>query len=89
MKNGIRHVKTAPYHPSSNGQAERAVQVLKEGLKKFPKGTLETRLARFLFHYRLTPHTTTGISPAELLMGRQLRSHLNLFKPDLASHVHI
>ena len=89
MKNGIRHVKTAPYHPSSNGQAEWAVQVFKEGLKKFTKGTLETKLARFLFQYRLTPHTTTGIPPAELLMGRQLRSHLNLCNPDLASRVHI
>ena len=86
-KNGIRHIKTAPYHPASNGLAERAVQTLKEGLKKLSSGCLETKLCRFLFQYRITPHTTTGQSPAQLLLGRQLRSHLDQLHPDLASCV--
>ena len=59
-KNGVRHIRTAPYHPASNSLAERAVQTLKEGLKKLSSGDLETRLFRFLFQYRITPHTTTG-----------------------------
>ena len=69
-KNGIHHIRTVPYHPASNGLAERAVQTLKEGLKKLSSGDLETRLFRFLFQYRITPHTTTGQSPAQLLLGR-------------------
>lgn len=87
VRNGIRHVTTAPYHPSSNGLAERAVRTFKEGMKKYTLGEIETRLARFLFHYRTTPHSTTGRSPAELLMGRCLRSPLDLIQPDAAEKV--
>ena len=86
-KNGIHHIKTAPYHPASNGLAERAVQTFKEGLKKLTEGSVETKLARFLFQYRLTPHSTTGKSPAELLMGRQLRTHLDQLIPNLQAQV--
>lgn len=31
--NGVQHIRSAPYHPSSNGQAERFVQTLKHALK--------------------------------------------------------
>ena len=86
QKNGIRHVKCVPYHPASNGLAERAVQTFKEGLKKVTQGDIQTRLARFLFQYRITPHTTTGIAPAELMLGRRPRSHLDLH-PCTASNV--
>ena len=41
-KNGVHHIRIAPYHPASNGLAERAVQTLKEGLKKLSNGDLET-----------------------------------------------
>ena len=49
--NGIRHIKTAPYHLSTNGLAERAVQTLKKNLKKSKAGSLKTRISRFLFKY--------------------------------------
>jgi len=49
--------------------------------------TLSDRIARFLFTYRNTPQTTTGMSPAELLFGRRLRSRLDLLKPDLYKRV--
>ena len=86
-KNGIRHITSAPYHPATNGLAERAVQTFKDGMKKCSEGDIETKLARFLFHYRNTPHTTTGISPAKLLFNREPRSHLTILRPSLSSKI--
>ena len=86
-QNGIRHLKTAPHHPSTNGLAERAVQVFKRGMKKSGPGELKTKLARFLLHYRTTPHATTGTTPAELLMGRSPRTHLDMLRPNISARV--
>ena len=85
--NGICHNTLAPYHPATNGLAERSVQTFKAFLKKSSGGSLDDRLSQFLFQYRITPHATTGISPAQLLMGRQPRSRLDLVRPDLDSKV--
>ena len=47
----------------------------------------ETRISRFLLKYRITPHTTKGRSPAELLLGRQPKSRLDLLHPDTNAKV--
>ena len=85
--NGIKHYTSAPYHPASNGLAERAVQIVKKGLKKVTSGDIQTRLAKSLFNYRMTPQNTTGVSPAELLLGRRPRTRLDLIKPNTADRV--
>ena len=73
---------TALYNPSSNGQVERAVQTFKHGFKQMKEGKVTDHIAMFLFSYRITPHTMTGVSPAELMFGRKCHSCLDLLLPD-------
>lgn len=72
-------VKSSPYHLSTNGLAERAVQTFKAGMKKLTEGTLESKLPHFLFCYRLTFQKTTG----QLLLGRRIKSRLDLLQPNV------
>ena len=76
---GIKHVKSPPYHPQSNGEAERVVRTFKNGIKKTFVHTkdLHSCVANFLLGYRTSQHSTTGSSPAELLMGRKLKTRLD------------
>ena len=78
------HKPTSPYHPSSNGQAERFVQTVKQALKAMASSgeSLQVRLDKFLLAYRNAPHAFTGELPAVRFMGRQLRSRLDSVKPD-------
>ena len=83
--NGIKHTRCAPYHPSSNGAVERFVQTFKRAMQASEKDGLPLphRLANFLLSYRSTPHTTTGVSPATLFLGRDLRTRFDLLRPDI------
>ena len=63
----FQHVTSSPKYPQSNGAAERAVQTMKSLLKK------ENDPYMALLAYRTSP-LENGASPAELLMGRKLRS---------------
>ena len=87
--NGVRHIQIAPYHPSSNGAAERFVRTFKEAMQKSKctRVSIHDHLMHFLLSYRVTPHTTTGMAPCELFMGRKLRTTLDLLMPDLGSFV--
>ena len=86
-KNKILHKFSPPLHPASNGQAEALVKVVKSGISRREEGTLMTRISRFLFRYRNTPHSCTGRSPAELMLGRPMRCHMDQLHPDLTSEV--
>ena len=72
--NGIKHTLVAPYHPRSNGQAERFVQTFKQFFKAEDSDSIMQSLARFLFSYRTTPNITTGQTPAKLFLNHRLRT---------------
>ena len=65
---GFEQVTSSPYFPQSNGLAERGVRTMKRLLED----TQDAYLA--LLSYRATPLAWCGLSPAELLMGRCVKT---------------
>lgn len=85
--NGVDHTLTPPYHPATNGLAERNVQTFKNAFAKSSGETLGHKVANVLFTLRNTPNTTTGKTPSELFLKRSPRTRLSLVKPSLQRKV--
>ena len=68
------HSTSSPKYPQSNGQAERYVQTVKNLLRKADEsgGDIYTSL----MNYPASPIDGVCMSPAQLLMNRQLRTKL-------------
>nr|XP_054770903.1 uncharacterized protein K02A2.6-like [Lytechinus pictus] len=84
--NGIQHRLTTRYNPQSNGGVERFNRVIKESLKaNLADGmTFDKAIQTLLRTYRSTPHSLTGKTPAELMLGRNLRMPFNILKPPVS-----
>jgi hypothetical protein len=67
------HIFSSPHYPQSNGLAESYVKIVKMILKKSKQSGKDPAMA--VLEYRATP-LNIGYSPAELLMGRKIRSFL-------------
>ena len=79
---GIKHKRTIPLWPRANGEVERQNKsLLKEMRVAHTEGKSGQReLQKYLLAYRSPPHTTTGISHAELLYGRKVRTKMPEFE---------
>ena len=76
---GVRHRISSAYHPRSNKRAEVAVKQAKRLVlgNLGTKGEINTeRLSRALLEHRNTPDPETGLSPAQVVFGRQMRGFL-------------
>ncbi|XP_053692225.1 uncharacterized protein K02A2.6-like [Sabethes cyaneus] len=75
VDHGIKLTHTTPYYPSANGEVERQNRPLMKILKiSKQKGTnWHEAIQEYLYMYSLTPHTVTGIPPAQLMFGRRFR----------------
>jgi hypothetical protein len=73
---GVGKTRTTPLHPQSDGMVEIYVKTIEEHLRKVVsthQRDWDERLPIFLLAYRASTHDTTGITPANMVFGRELR----------------
>ncbi|XP_064479116.1 uncharacterized protein K02A2.6-like [Ornithodoros turicata] len=76
---GIRHIRSSVYHPQGNGMIERFNKVLKcfVQVAQLESRPIKEAVQEYIGVYRATPHASTGLAPAFLLHGRDIRTRLN------------
>jgi hypothetical protein len=76
-QNGIKHYKSAPFHPATNGLVERFVQTFKNSMRamKQDNKVLSHKIANFLLNYMNKLHSVTKETPARLFCGLFPCSH--------------
>ena len=81
FSHNFTHITPSPQYPQANGEAERAVQAVKYLLTKAKDPY------KALMDYQNTPLEEINLSPAQLMMGRRLKTSLSTALPLLQSQV--
>ena len=76
----ITHRKVSLYYPQANGAIERWNRVLKETILSAEQERKPWKpfVQEYLLTYRSTPHSTTGVSPHELMFNRKMRTKVDI-----------
>ena len=83
---GILHIKTAPYHSQTNGEAERFVQTFKNFIKRadhdksMNQRQIEVAFLKYLMTYRCTPHSGTEFTQYYLMLNCQIKNVFDLLR---------
>jgi len=73
---GIRRTMTTPFHPRSDGQTERMNRTILGMLRATAydnPGDWPEKLPAIMAAYRMTPHSTTGVTPNYAMLAREVR----------------
>jgi transposase InsO family protein len=75
----VKHVKSSLYYPQSNGLIERFNSSVKQAVRTAVAGgkAPDVAVREMLVAYRSTPQPATGVTPARLMLGRQIRVPAN------------
>jgi len=76
--NGIQHSRVAPYYPKANGQVERFHRYLEHSIRaaEIDGFTWTEVLPDILQVYRSTPHAGTKMTPAKVMLNREITTKL-------------
>ena len=80
----VEHITIAPYHPRSNGQAERFVDTFTRALGKERETPTDKSIQQFLQVYRVTPNKNapSAMMPAEVMFARKIKSVFDKLLPN-------
>ena len=84
---GINKTRTTPYHSRSDGQTERMNRTILQMLRTTAADNpldWPSKIPSILAAYRMTVHSTTGLTPNQVMLGREvlLPAHLIAKPPE-------
>ena len=89
-QSGFDTALCTPEHPQANGQAEKFMSsIVKITHASIAEGRdPKEEILKFLLNYRNTPHSSTGVTPASLMMNRDLKTKLPSIRRRLTTAHH-